>query len=1005
MTETPRFARLQAAFHDVAELAPEDREEAVRLASEGDSAFASELRALLEASDRTVSPLDAPLLRTPGEEPWENIPGYRLLRPIGRGGSATVYLADQQGQGFTRRVALKVVDRWTDASLTRRFHAEQHILATLEHPGIARLYDAGIAPSGRPYLAMELVEGETLLESCRQAGTPLRERLTLLLAVLAAVEHAHAAGVVHRDLKPGNILVSARGEPKLVDFGIARLHSEETTHTQHRAMTLSYASPEQVRGEAAGVPSDVYSLGVVLYELLTGRRPYRLLEAGTASLEVLARAIREQEPDRPSVHCRELHGDLDAILLKALRKEPGQRYASTADFAADLERHLAGKPVLARRPSLLYRAGKTARRKRPLLINLVINLAFAALLAAGAWGWLRWQAARSTTAPPPDAPAWRAIPVRTAALESYDRGLAARARYDTTEALRNLRAAVAADPRNPLVRAALADVLSLAERFAEAGREGQRALALAEGLPRESRLLVESVALRTAGRRAEEAAILRSLRLLRPDDLEIGLLLGRSLMRTDDPAQAQETAAQLRTLPPPEGRDPRIGLMEVEALDAMGRAKDLHDLAPAFIAEAKARGFTSVMARALIMESSAQDGLGNTRESRKIAEQARRLFLERGELGGAVRALHLVCLASIREARHEQAERECGEGVRLNRTLGNPSGIARGLNLLGASRRRRGLLQEARTAFAEALRAGSSLGDRINESRFLHNLANVDQQLGRLPAAEAGFRRAIAIKREAHDQRGLALSLQSLAQVLLKRGSLGEVETLLAEAEATSRDLGTQRELPLILRVRADLAALQGDRKRAIEWLGQAAALHEKGDERDRLVQVHALRTQLDEPHDGAACRRLEAAARELQNLDDQETAPVRIWAARCWIEVGSPRRALPWLDLAASDPLTAQAADVRISLALARADYALHLGRWPEADRRLEETAAECRHLSHGLLLLETRLLQARLARTRGDHPERVRTLAEELQSDAKAAGFGEIARLAGEMLQAFPG
>jgi tetratricopeptide (TPR) repeat protein/tRNA A-37 threonylcarbamoyl transferase component Bud32 len=925
------------------------------------------------------------------------VPGYHLLKQIGRGGSATVYLADQQGEGFTRRVALKVVDRGPDASLARRFRAEQHILATLEHPGIARLYDAGIAPSGRPYLAMELVEGETLLDSCRQAGTPLRERLGLFIAVLAAVEHAHAAGVVHRDLKPGNILVSDRGEPKLVDFGIARLQPEggtesmETTHTQHRVMTLAYASPEQVRGEAAGVRSDVYSLGVVLYELLTGRRPYRLSDA---SAETLALTIREQEPERPSTVCRELRGDLDAILLKALRKEPGQRYASAAEFAADLERHLAGKPVLARRGSLLYRVGKTARRRRPLLLNL----ALAAVLLAGAWGWVQWQRAHLMAAPPPNAPPWLAIPVRTAALDSYHRGLAARARYDTTQALRNLRAAVAADPGNPLVRAALADVLSLADRTTEAAQEGRRALALATDLPRESRLLIESVALRTAGRRPEEAEILRSLRLLRPDDLEIGLLLARSLTRTGDPARAQEVAARLRALPPPEGSDLRIGILELEALDIMGRSQDLHDRAPAIIETAKARGLPLVMAQALLMESAAQDGLGETKEARKHAEQARRLFLERGEVGGAVRALHLICLASIREARHEQVERECGECVRMNRRLGSSAGVARALNILGASRRRRGLLQEARAAFAEALVAGSALGDRIGESRFLNNLANVDHQLGRLLTAEAGFRGAIAIKREAHDQRGLALSLESLARVLLKRGSLGEAEALLMEAETTSRGLGAQRELARILEAQAELAALQGNREQALEWLDQAAALHAKGDERDLLAQIRATRAWLDEPYDGAACRRLEAAARELQTFGDQETAMARTWTARCWSEVGSPRRALPWLDLVASDPLTSQAADVRIQLALARADHALRMRRWPEAERRLDEIAAECHRLSHGTLLLEARLLQTRLARARGDHPERVRTLAEELQRDAKAAGFGRIARLASD-------
>lgn len=990
MIETPRFARLQAAFHEVSELPTEDREEAIRHSCGGDLAFAFELRALLAASRRADSPLDVPLL----EQPREEVPGYRLLKRIGRGGSATVYLADQQGEGFTRRVALKIVDRGPDSL---RFRAEQKILATLEHPGIARLYDAGITPSGRPYLVMELVRGENLIESCRQAGTPLRERLHLFLAVLVAVEHAHGAGVVHRDLKPGNILVSDRGEPKLVDFGIARLQGMETTHTQHAAMTLAYASPEQVRGEPAGVPSDIYSLGVVLYELLTGRRPYQLSDA---SVETLARTIREQEPEKPSAACRELRGDLrgdlDAILLKALRKEPGQRYASAADFAADLERHLEGRPVLARRGSLLYRVGRAARCRQPLLLNL----ALAALLLAGAWSWIYRNS--PVAAPPPNAPPWLAVPVRTAALESYHRGLAARARHDIREALRHLRAAVAADPRNPLVRAALADVLSFASRDAEAAWEGQRARALtsAAPLPRESRLLIESVALRTAERRDEEVEILRSLRLLRPDDLETGLLFVRSLMRNGDMAKAQEVTAQLRALPPPRGRDLRIGLLELEILNAMGRMQDLHDRAPAFIAQAKERGFTSGMARALLAQSNALDGLGETEGSWKLAEQGRRLFLERGEAGGVARALGLLCSASLRASRYEQAERECGEGLRLNRRLGSSRGVARALNLLGVSRRRRGLLQEARAAFAEGLSISRRLGDSRNESRFLNNLALVDQQSGRLPEAEESFRKTITLKRELYDQRGLALSLEGLGKILLKRGSLGEAEALLAEAESTSRDLGAQRELALILLTRAELAGLQGKRKQALEWLDEIAALHVKGDALENLALVRAIRAQLDEPHESAACRRLEAAARELQVLGDQNAPEVWIWSARCWNEAGSPRRASSWLDLAARDPMVPRLADARIQLALARADHDLRGRRWLDAERRLDETASECRRLSHGTLLLEARLLQARLARARGDHPERVRTLAEELQRDARAADFGRIARLAGELL-----
>ncbi|HEY7216037.1 MAG TPA: protein kinase [Thermoanaerobaculia bacterium] len=1003
MSETPRFARLQAAFEEIVELGQEDREEAIRRASGGDHGFAAELRALVAASERVGTPLDAPPLKLL-DDAGEEVPGYRILRRIGRGGSSVVYLAEQLGEGFTRRVALKVLDASPNVRLARRFGAEQRILAALEHPGIARLYDAGVAPSGRPYLAMELVEGETLLDHCHSTQAPLRDRLRLFLAVLEAVGYAHASAVVHRDLKPGNILVSARGEPKLLDFGIARLLADaadgeatETTVAPHRAMTPAYASPEQVRGAPVGTRSDIYSLGVVLYELLTGRRPYRLADT---SRETLERAIREQEPERPSATVadlplrRELRGDLDAILLKALRKEPESRYPSAAAFADDLKRYLAGRPVLARRGSLLYRAGKAVRRRRALLANL----AFVALLAAGSWGWARWTQQGAAAARPGASP-WQAIPVRAAAAESYRRGLAARARFDLAAALRYLRAAAEADAENPLVRAALADVLSLADRAAEAGEEGRQALALAAALPRESRLLVESVALREAGKRAEEAKVLRSLGLLRPDDLEIGLMLARSLIRTGDLAESLQVTTRLRALPPPARDDLRIDLIEADALLDMGRSQESADRADAAAAAAKARGLPSLMGRALLTAAAAHDGLGDTAAIRAHAEQARQLFHARGEVGGLARARYFLCLASLREARHEDVERECGINIRLNEGLGNLGGIARGLNVLAASRRRRGLLPEAREAFAEALAVASSLGDRLNQGRFLHNVANVDQQLGRLPEAEEEFRQAIAARREVEDRRGLALSLESLAEVLMKRGSLSEAEALLVESEATARELKL-RELPIVLSTRGDLAALQGDRERALDWYGQAAVLHEKGGERDSVAEIRAFRAELEEPATAATCRRLESAERELRELGDDTGTTVEIWIATCWSEAGAPRRASPWLEKAARESQAAQDSETRLQLGLAQASVALHARDWAAAERRLGETSAECRRLSYGALLLEARLLAARLALTRGDHPERVRTLAEELLRDAQAARFGRIARQAGEIL-----
>ena len=298
---------------------------------------------------------------------------YRLISEIGRGGMGTVWLAERADGLVSRRVALKLPRAVWGDTFAERHVRERDILATLAHDHIARLYDVGIDGFGRPYLAMEYVEGGAIDAYCRTHALPLRDRIALLLQVMAAVAHAHARLVVHRDLKPGNILVTSEGQVRLLDFGIAKLlegeRTRETALTElgGRALTLDYASPEQIRGEPLGTASDVYSMAVVAYEVLTGSRPYRLTRASAAELE---ESIATVEPARASSSAsdprvaRQLRGDLDAILNKALKKTPGERYPTMDAFAHDLRRYLAGEPVEARPDGLGYRAAKFVRRHR-----------------------------------------------------------------------------------------------------------------------------------------------------------------------------------------------------------------------------------------------------------------------------------------------------------------------------------------------------------------------------------------------------------------------------------------------------------------------------------------------------------------------------------------------------------------------------------------------------------------------------------------------------------------
>ena len=306
-------------------------------------------------------------------KPGDSVGPYRLISELGRGGMGAVWLAERSDGQLKRQIALKLPRVAWGNALTERLARERDILASLEHPHIARLYEAGTDALGRPWLAMEYVEGRPIDAYCGDRDLALTDRLGLLLQVAAAVAHAHARLVVHRDLKPANILVTHTGQVRLLDFGIAKLmegdRTEETALTRHagHALTLDYASPEQIRGEPLGTASDVYSLAVVAYELLVGARPYRLKGSGAAEL---AEAIASTDPPRASdaasdpARKKALRGDLDAILNKALKKDSAERYSTVEAFAQDLQRHLEHRPVLAQPDRLAYRAAKFVSRYR-----------------------------------------------------------------------------------------------------------------------------------------------------------------------------------------------------------------------------------------------------------------------------------------------------------------------------------------------------------------------------------------------------------------------------------------------------------------------------------------------------------------------------------------------------------------------------------------------------------------------------------------------------------------
>ncbi len=376
-----RWQQVKATLAGALELSDENERAAfLQTACEDDTSLRREVESLLAQPEDAFESVAQMVGTTNGAvlskgEAGRRVGAYELVRELGRGGMGAVWLAYRADQQFEKVVAIKLLKRGTDTDeVLRRFQFERQILARLEHPNIARLLDGGMTDDGLPYFVMEYVAGKTLTEFCTTAALILEERLRLFLKICAAVQFAHQNLVVHRDLKPGNILVTEDCEPKLLDFGIARLLAPDdstraVTMAEHQRLTPAYASPEQVRGEPITTVSDIYSLGTLLYEILTEQRAHRFSSPHPPPTELL-RVVTQTEPVRPSTAAvdsttqRRLRGDLDNIILKALRKEPARRYSGMGSFAEDIRRYLENRPVTARKDTPWYRAAKFIQRNR-----------------------------------------------------------------------------------------------------------------------------------------------------------------------------------------------------------------------------------------------------------------------------------------------------------------------------------------------------------------------------------------------------------------------------------------------------------------------------------------------------------------------------------------------------------------------------------------------------------------------------------------------------------------
>jgi serine/threonine-protein kinase len=399
--ESARWARIQELFHAAADLQGPDQRKVLRSACAGDEGLFADVLALLAEDARASSTFDAgaghiahQLLGAPLLDA-EELGAYRIERVLGEGGMGVVYLAERKDVG--RLVAVKVLrDAWLSPARRERFAAEQETLAQLEHPAIARLYDSGALDDGTPFFVMEYVDGKPLTEFCRENGSALDERLRLFRLLCEAVQSAHAHAIIHRDIKPSNVLVKRDGGVRLLDFGIAKqldpveAQASRTT-TGLRLMTPAYAAPEQFRGDPVGIHTDVYSLGAVLYELLSGKLPFDLSARTPAEAE---RLIVEREPDPPSASessgvtaSKSAWADLDVLVLTAMHKDPRRRYRSVEALLRDIDHYRRHEPLDARADSFAYRVGKFARRNRRQVV--FVTATFAVAIGLGIFFTLR----------------------------------------------------------------------------------------------------------------------------------------------------------------------------------------------------------------------------------------------------------------------------------------------------------------------------------------------------------------------------------------------------------------------------------------------------------------------------------------------------------------------------------------------------------------------------------------------------------------------------------------